>query len=261
MNAGENFSKRFFGVIIQGQTYLNLLHVLLAFPLGLFYFIFLITGLSVGVGTVIIWIGLVILALMMAAWWLFILFERQLATGLLRVELNPVETPNTRAAATTWKKLGAYLSNPVTWKGLLYLFLKFPLGLAIFILLTVASALSAYFITAPLTYQFLRPEVWLTVNTVWHIDTLSDAMIAFVIGIPLVFGTLHLVNGLAWVSGWLAKVLLGNPQRQTAEAAPMVDLTAAEPAVTAESGAFEESSQASLRNDEPEKPEEPPVEG
>ncbi len=219
MDTGENFFKRFFGVIIRGQTYLNLLYALLAFPLGLFYFIFLVTGLSVGIGLIIIWVGLLILGLVMAAWWLFILFERQLATGLLRVELDPVETPNTRAAATTWKKLGAYLSNPVTWKGLLYLILKFPLGLAIFIALTVAASLTAYFLTAPLTYQFLHPEIWFWSDTLWQIDTLSDAMIAFVIGVPLLFLTLHLVNGIAWVSGWVVKALLGNPQPRAAAVA------------------------------------------
>ncbi len=214
MTTADKVIKRFFGVIVQGQTYLNLLHDLLAFPLGLFYFIFLVTGLSVGIGTVIIWIGLAILALVMASWWLFVLFERQLATGLLRVKMGPVETPKTREAATTWKKLAAYLSNPVTWKGLLYLILKFPLGTAIFIVLTVAATATAYLLTAPLTYRFLHPEIWLVSDTFWRIDTLSDAMIAFVIGVPFLFISLHLVNGTAWVSGWLAKALLGNPQPQ-----------------------------------------------
>lgn len=226
MDTGENVFKRFFGVIARGQTYLNLLHVLLAFPLGLFYFVFLVTGLSVGIGTIIVWVGLVILALVMAAWWLFILFERQLAVGLLRVEMDPLETPNTREAQTTWKKIGAYLGNPVTWKGLLYLFLKFPLGLAIFIVSTVAISLTAYFITAPLTYQFINPEVWFTFNTFWRIDTLSDAMIALVIGAVLLFVTLHLVNGMAWISGWLAKVLLGNPVRGALAAPAQASLTA-----------------------------------
>ena len=35
---------RYFGVIVRGQTYLNLVYLALAFPLGLFYFVFLVTG-------------------------------------------------------------------------------------------------------------------------------------------------------------------------------------------------------------------------
>ncbi len=251
MDTGENVFKRFFGVIARGQTYLNLLYVLLAFPLGLFYFVFLVTGLSVGIGTIIVWVGLVILALVMAAWWLFVLFERQLAVGLLRVEMDPLETPNTREAQTTWKKIGAYLGNPVTWKGLLYLFLKFPLGLAIFIVSCVAISLTAYFITAPVTYTFINPEVWFTYNTFWRIDTLSDAMIALVIGAVMLFVTLHLVNGLAWISGWLAKVLLGNPVRGTAARPAQVSVaTPTTPEPQADAGAIQEQIPSTLVPDE-----------
>lgn len=221
MEQTDTVAKNIFGVIARGQTYLNLLYNLLAFPLGLFYFIVLIVGLSVGIGTVIIWIGLLILALMLGAWWLFILFERQLASGMLKVKLGVVDTPKTQSAQTIWKKIGAYLSNPVTWKGLLFLFLKFPFGLVVFVVLVTLGSIVLYLLTAPVTYQFFCPEVWFTFNTYWKIDTLSDAMIAFVISVPLIFVTLHVSNGLAWVSGWLAKVLLGNPVRETPPAPAM----------------------------------------
>ena len=36
----------FFGVIVDPQSYLNIVYLLVAFPLGTFYFVFLITGLS-----------------------------------------------------------------------------------------------------------------------------------------------------------------------------------------------------------------------
>ncbi|HEU5199786.1 MAG TPA: sensor domain-containing protein, partial [Ktedonobacterales bacterium] len=52
-----------FGVARQKQTYLNILYLLMSFPLGIFYFVALITGISVGMSTVIIWIGLPILFL------------------------------------------------------------------------------------------------------------------------------------------------------------------------------------------------------
>jgi hypothetical protein len=68
MNSSNDPFERFFGVILRGQTYLNALYVFLAFPLGLFYFIFLVTGLSLGVGLAILWIGLIILLAMIAGW-------------------------------------------------------------------------------------------------------------------------------------------------------------------------------------------------
>ncbi len=229
MDTTEKALKRIFGVIARGQTYLNLIYVLLAFPLGLFYFVFLVTGLSVGIGLAIVWVGLLILALMLGAWWLFILFERQLATGLLQVKLDPLETPKTKDAQTTWKKIGAYLSNPVTWKGLLYLFLKFPLGIILFVLVVTFVSVTLSFLAAPLFYSFgYFPEIWFTASTYWQINSLGEAMILSVAGIPMIFITLHLVNGLAWISGWLAKVLLGNPVSKVALAVePVAQSTAA----------------------------------
>lgn len=211
MDNTEIVLKRIFGVIARGQTYLNLIYVFLAFPLGLFYFVFLVTGLSVGVATVIIWIGVLILVLVMGASWLFILFERQLAIGLLQVKMDPLETPKTREAQTFWKKIGAYLTNPTTWKGLLYLFLKFPLGIVYFCVLVTFVAVTFSFLGAPFYYSFFHAEVYLSPTYYWTVDTLGKAMALFVAGIPMLFVTLHVVNGMAWISGWLSKVLLGNP--------------------------------------------------
>lgn len=240
MDTTENTLKRIFGVIARGQTYLNLIYVLLAFPLGLFYFVFLVTGLSVGIGLVIVWVGLLILALMMGAWWLFILFERQLASGLLQVKMDPIDTPKTKDAQTTWKKIGAYLSNPVTWKGLLYLFLKFPVGIVIFVLLVTFVSITLSFLAAPLLYSFsYYPEIWFSVSTYWQIDTLGEAMILFVAGIPMLFITLHLVNGLAWISGWLSKVLLGNPASKVAVVAEPAAQSTAIQAEVAQTPAIE----------------------
>ncbi|GER87484.1 hypothetical protein KDW_16460 [Dictyobacter vulcani] len=47
------------------QTLGNMLYLLLAFPLGLIYFVLMVVGLSVGASTLIIWIGLPILLLTM----------------------------------------------------------------------------------------------------------------------------------------------------------------------------------------------------
>jgi hypothetical protein len=58
----------FFGVLRRSETYRNLGYDLLAFPLGIAYFVFLVTGLSVGVGLVIIWVGVPILLGVVLAW-------------------------------------------------------------------------------------------------------------------------------------------------------------------------------------------------
>ncbi|MCK5645321.1 MAG: sensor domain-containing protein, partial [Anaerolineales bacterium] len=70
---------RFFKVVLSKQAYLNLLYLLAAFPLGIFYFVFLISGLSTGISLVIIWVGIPILLLVGIAWWGLANLERIMA--------------------------------------------------------------------------------------------------------------------------------------------------------------------------------------
>src|SRR6478736_1122150 len=63
------------------RTYANLLYLWLAFPLGLFYFVTLITGFSLGLGLLIVWVGLLVLLVMMLVVWALGGFERTLAQG------------------------------------------------------------------------------------------------------------------------------------------------------------------------------------
>jgi hypothetical protein len=209
----SNILVRFFGVIARGSTYLNLLYLLLAFPLGLFYFIFLVVGLSLGFSLLIILVGILVLLIVFAGWLAFGAFERQMAIWLLREDIPPMTPQQLRnrpaESAVSWKGFVAYLANPVTWTSLVYLFVKFPLGILSFVVSVTALAVTAVFITSPLTYPFFQPEVWFTYNSLWKIDTLGDAMIAFVIGVALLFISLHVLNGLAWVSGRFAWVMLG----------------------------------------------------
>src|SRR5215831_7417710 len=81
------------GVAFRRQTYRNLLYVLTAFPLGLAYFLFLITGLSIGASLLLVWIGIPVLFLMAAAWWGLGAFERELAMLWLQLDIPPMGRP------------------------------------------------------------------------------------------------------------------------------------------------------------------------
>jgi len=57
MNETTDIVKKFFGVVAREGTYLNIIYLLLAFPLGTAYFIFLVTGLSLGL-SLPFWVGM-----------------------------------------------------------------------------------------------------------------------------------------------------------------------------------------------------------
>ena len=112
---------RFFNAVIEGQTYLNLLYLGAAFPLGLFYFVFLVSGISLGISLSIIWVGLPILLLMGGAWWALAAFERSITVHLLKADILSAANPIT-LDRDMWADIKRYFTNPATWKGLLYFF-------------------------------------------------------------------------------------------------------------------------------------------
>lgn len=200
---------RFFGVAIEGRSYLNVLYLWLAFPLGLAYFVLLVTGFSVGIGLTIIWIGLAILfALMLAVWGLEGL-ERILAIGLLGAAV-PVRLPAPGAVGfRPWVK--AVFKSSALWKGLAFLFIKFPLGLAGWIASVVSLSVSIAFALAPIAYWFgasmdLNLDGW-----IWdrYVDGPLGMALMSITGFFMLFVTLHMHNGLAWLWKKLAEILLG----------------------------------------------------
>jgi hypothetical protein len=202
---------KFFKVIVRSQSYLNLIYLLAAFPLGVLYFVFLVSGLSTGISLAIIWIGIPILVLVGAAWWLLASFERSLAIYMLKEDV-PAMTPPFENGSDIWTRFKVHFTNPVTWKSLLYLFLKFPLGIVTLVIVVVLLTTTIAFLTMPFTYQsldgfqiglFFTPD-----QPLWRIDSLSDALLAAAIGLILWPVTLHITNGLAWIHAKFARLML-----------------------------------------------------
>lgn len=250
MKENSNLISKFFGVIASGQTYLNFIYLFLAFPLGLVYFIFLVVGISVGLATIIIWIGLFILLLVIAGWWILAGFERAMAISLLRVDIPPMTTSRSEKAQTSLEKLSAFLANPVTWKSLVYLLAKFPLGITSFVVLVTFTAITVVLTTSPFTYSFLQPEIWLWGGDVWRIDTLGEALIGAAAGILLLFISLHIFNLLAWISGKFAQVMLGNPQPAESVNQPVVPDVQQPPQAKVEPEIIDESPPEEINADE-----------
>lgn len=209
MENPNQFLEKYFKIIASGQAYLNTLYLLLAFPLGIFYFTFLVTGLATAIPLIIIWVGLILLPLVMGAWWLLAAFERQLAIHLLKEEIPPM-SPRTKSGEDIWARLKDFLLNPVTWKSLVYLFLKFPLGIFGFVVVVTLTSLTLVLLSAPLTYQLFEMQVIASPTLSWQINTLNNAVIATLVGILLWPASLWAFHGLAWINAKFAKLMLAH---------------------------------------------------
>jgi len=206
--------ERFFRAPFEARTYGNLLFLALAFPLGLAYFIFLVVGLALGLGLTIVWVGLPILALVLLGSWGLAAMERQMAIHLLGADVPPMAPMASLASIapasganqpTALQRARAFVSNPVTWKGLGYLAVKFPLGLATFVLMVTALAVSGGLIASPLLYDFGQVQLG-----VWQVDTLPEALGVSLLGLVCGLVTLNLLNGIAFAWRGLASALLGS---------------------------------------------------
>lgn len=222
--------RRFCGAPFRLRTYTNLLYLLLAFPLGLAYFLFLIVGLALGFGLTIVWIGLPILALVFAGIWAFAAFERQAAILLLGADVPPMTPeklpPPSPVERTAWQRAGDFFSNPVTWKGMGFLLLKLPLGLVSFAALVTLLPLSGTLLLAPLLWEMGVLDVD---GVVFQVDSIGGAWACAVLGVALLFLSLNLLNALSWVWRATAAALLGS-ERFGAAALPPPAISEAVPA-------------------------------
>ena len=207
----------FFGVIADPQSYLNIFYLLLGLPLGIFYFVFFVTGISLGFGLLVVWVGVPILVLVLFGSWAMCQFERLLTIKLLKEAIPPMarkrQTEAVRPGLSTeerlfigvWRRLKHHLSDRLTWTGIFYLLLKFPAGIATFVMAVVLISVSGALLGAPAYY-------WVDEGIefgIWQVDVLWEALILTLAGIPAVFIALHLMNGTAFLSGKLARLMLG----------------------------------------------------
>ncbi len=201
--------KNFFGIIAKPEPWLNIVYNFISFPLGIFYFVFLLTGILLGLGLIILWIGIIILFLMMAAWWFLSAFERELAIVFCRVKIAPMKR-ETGEGKSLWGKFVLHLKQPVTWKGLLFLFLKFPIGIMQFVVTVTLIAIVGGLISAPFTYPFVDIDMgFFYVSNIWM------ALACCLIGLILIFPALHLFNFLSMILGQFAALLLGDGPLQS----------------------------------------------
>lgn len=197
----------FFAVVGRPQTWKNLGYLLLAFPLGIAYFVFLVTGLSLGFGLVITLLGIPILVGVLAGAYGLGDVERRITNELLGCD-----TPAAHRLAVEgglWAKVKALVRSSETWKRVGYLLLEFPFGIVGLTLVTTTAA----FFTLVATPVFYAQDWWITDAdwpfSWWTVDTIGDSLLVAVVGVLVGYVLLHLINAVATAWGRFARLMLG----------------------------------------------------
>ena len=200
----------------QVRTLTATIYLLLSMFVGLTWHVILAVGLTVGVGTLIIWVGVFVLALTLLAWrggaWL----ERRWVGAMLGVQIPDPYRP--LPDGSLWRRARVLAGDPATWKDLAYLVVLFPLGLIWFVVTTTVWTLALGLLTAPLWYWIPADGAVALFEdgdrSILVLDTLPEAILAGVVGAALCVAAAWVVRGMAIAHGAVALALLGPSQNQ-----------------------------------------------
>src|SRR5579864_4818441 len=124
---------RIFGPVIHPQTWINMLYLLISFPLGVASFVVLITMFSLGIGLLPLFVGLFVLWFALLASTVLSDVYRTLVNTMLSagIPTRPTASP---ASGSVFQRMMATVKQPGTVKRVVYLFTMFPIGIVSLVL-------------------------------------------------------------------------------------------------------------------------------
>ena len=208
---------KFFGVIAEPRTYAALFYMLLSMATGVFYFTWVVTGISLSAGLAVLIIGIPFAILFLGSTRMFSLLEGRIVEVMLGERMPRRPLYNSRGKP--WMaRIGEMLSDPRTWTTLLYMVLMLPLGIIYFTLAVTLLSVSLSFIAAPIMVVLGYATMNQNYDN-WSVMGMENGVLGtslgyvslplvFIVGVLLLFATLHLARGIGYLHGQFAKHLL-----------------------------------------------------
>ena len=137
----ESALGRFFGVAADPRTYGAMFYSILALATGIFYFTWVVAGISMSLGLSVIIIGIPFVILFLGSVRLLSLVEGRIVETMLgeRMPRRPLYADRDRPVMERIKEV---FIDPRTWSTLIYMLAMLPLGILYF---TVAVTLTRFF--------------------------------------------------------------------------------------------------------------------
>ena len=161
---------RFFGVAADPRAYASLFYMVLALATGIFYFTWVVTGLSLSAGLAILIIGIPFVILFFGSVRILSLVEGRIVEVMLGERMPRRPLYNARGRSIL-QRIGDMFTDPRSWSTLLYMLLMLPLGVIYFTIAVTLGSLSLTMLLSPLA---LLPGVDYAV-WFWGVDLVEDA--------------------------------------------------------------------------------------
>lgn len=196
---------RFFGVIADPRAYASLFYMLLALATGIFYFTWVVTGVSMSAGLAVLIIGIPFVILFFGSVRVLSLVEGRIVEAMLGQRMP--RRPLYGARGRPWlERIKDMFVDPRTWSTLLYFVAMLPLGIVYFTTVVALSSVSLGFIAAPFAWYFGHFDI----NINGYAEAWTPYLVPFLLplGILMLFATLHLARGIGKLHGLFAKHML-----------------------------------------------------
>lgn len=192
-------SMRALPVVNSWKVVRDALFLMTSFGFGLAWFIFFVVVAAVGLSTIVIWLGIPILAALIA----ITIWCAQMERDRIRVFLD-VNIPSPYRyfpnEGPPWKRAWSLLRNPQLWRDLAYLLLLLPVGVLGFAVVWFPLG----FIIAPFLYVLAGDYE----TNGWMISSFGEAIVACIVGLILVLPFSVLINLVAILNGRMGQRFL-----------------------------------------------------
>ena len=208
---------KFFGVVADPRAYAALFYMVLSLATGIFYFTWVVTGISMSAGLAVLIIGIPFVILFFGSVRVLSLVEGRIVEVMLgeRMPRRPLYT----GRGKPWlERIKDMFLDPRTWSTLLYFLAMLPLGIVYFTVAVTLLSLAVAFIAAPVLVWFGIAQSGVSIDG-WQVVGINDGIAStffhgwelpfiWLAGILLLFATLHVARGIGKLHGLFAKHML-----------------------------------------------------
>jgi hypothetical protein len=182
-----------------------LLYLVLAMVTGIVYFTWVVTGLSLSLGLMVLVIGLPIAGLFLLSVRGIALIEGRLVEALLGVRMP--RRPRFAGQTGIWQRFKNLMADKHTWFSMVYMLLQMPLGIIYFTLFVTLASVSMGLIAWPFVAMVVGVPLFVTPSLAYY-ATGWLIPISVVAGALLITVTMHLAKAIGQGHGAMAKALL-----------------------------------------------------
>ncbi|MBT2406676.1 sensor domain-containing protein [Streptomyces sp. ISL-87] len=200
---------------VEGRVWREFGYLVLGLPLSTLYFSLAITGVSLGAGLLVTFLGVPVLAGVLAMCRGFGRLERARVRGLLRVDVAGPEPVKAREGGAL-VAMGALLKSGSAWRHVLYCVIHFPWAVFAFSLALVFWAYGWAFLLYPVWWWVFpaytdQPglELFQKGDYSFYLDSPAEIALACLLGLVVTLATPWVVRALTTVDRVLVSALLG----------------------------------------------------